>query len=687
MDAARWQKVQQIFERAVALPTEERHGFLDTCGDDSDLLREVESLLQADAEAGKSLGAVVRGGEDLLFGDLRSRDAGSGTTDFRFGKYAVEGRIGEGGFGVVYKGRDPDLRRTVAIKTCVRPDLELRRRFFREGQIAAGLQHSHIVTVYELGVEEGVPYLVQEFLSGRDLRSLIEEGPEPSLKEKLEILCQVARGLEHAHRAGVLHRDVKPANIRILDDGTAKILDFGIAKLLDAESQLTGTGTTLGTVGYLAPEQLRSQPLDRRADVFSFGVVAYELLTKERPFQGEDFSQISYQLLYEEPMPLVQRWLDCPKALSDLIQRCLGKDPEGRPSDFEEVLAVLEPLLASVDPEAHWPHDSATSGKTEPRRAARAAIPASDQDSTLLLPPSEPKSHRIPQGGIAGVLVLLTLGLGWFFGGREEPAPDADRRLVEAIPPSPSIEREPELPPPSAASEANLSVEDALESEEASLLEEVVPETMPIDPEPPPPSMRTSEEPPGAQEGAQEPVTAGLSSQGAAPGTHSELVAEPQGEETRATAPPSSSELIEVSPPPRGTVEAEELPDLSKKKLSTPPEANPSASEDSTRPEGPTVKRGDYFTPGSGVEPPRLIDHPQPVYPRRARRRGKSWRGIVRVLVNEEGRVVQASVALDEDGFGAAARQAALEATFEPARKDGVAGKMWWNLPFEFKLE
>jgi len=164
----------------------------------------------------------------------------------KIGKYEVVRKIGQGGFGVVYEGRDPLIKRRVAIKTCSAEDEEIRRRFFREAEIAGNLQHRHVVTVFDLGVQEGVPYLVQEYLPGEDLAHKIKRKDVLDEYTKLSYLAQVAEGLEYAHRQGVVHRDIKPANIRILDDDSVKIMDFGIAKLASAETQLTHTGMEIG---------------------------------------------------------------------------------------------------------------------------------------------------------------------------------------------------------------------------------------------------------------------------------------------------------------------------------------------------------------------------------------------------------------------------------------------------------
>ena len=263
----------------------------------------------------------------------------------KIGKFEVLEKIGEGGFGVIFKGRDPYIKRIVAIKSCTSEDPEIRSRFAQEAQIAGNLQHRHIVTVYDFGEEQGVPYLVQEYLSGEDLDRKIKRREYIPFPEKLLYLVQVARGLEYAHSQGVVHRDIKPANIRILDDGTTKIMDFGIAKLANQESGLTQTGMTLGTASYLAPEQIRGEPVDSRTDIFSYGVMAYELLTYRRPFVGQHMSTILYQILNEEPPPPSRFAPGLPARLDALVTKCLQKHPDRRYDDVRDLMADLDALL------------------------------------------------------------------------------------------------------------------------------------------------------------------------------------------------------------------------------------------------------------------------------------------------------------------------------------------------------
>lgn len=272
-----------------------------------------------------------------------------------FGKYEVRGLLGEGGFGKVYRGWDPDLKREVAIKTCSFSEERLRKRFVQEAEVAAGLRHPNIVTVHDFGAEDGEPYLVQDLLEGEDLDVLIAEGRTGDLETKLDWLRQVAEGLRHAHERDVVHRDVKPANVRVSPDGRVRILDFGIAKVLTAEEELTRTGMSLGTAGYVSPEQLRDLEIDHRADIFSFGVLAYELVSREKPFTGGSISELFYQISHEEPIPLREVAPDGDPELAGCIERCLEKDRDDRYADFDEVLGALESVGASpADEPAAW---------------------------------------------------------------------------------------------------------------------------------------------------------------------------------------------------------------------------------------------------------------------------------------------------------------------------------------------
>lgn len=266
----------------------------------------------------------------------------------KIGKYEIEEKIGVGGFGVVYKGRDPYIKRAVAIKTCQVDEEEIRKRFFREAEFAGNLRHPNITTIYDFGIQDGVPYIVLEFLTGEDLDKKIKRGESFPLEEKVRILIEVCKGLHYAHENNIIHRDIKPANIRIQDDGSIKIMDFGIAKSTHIESHLTQTGMTLGTAAYLAPEQIKGEPLDRRTDIFSLGVLMYEFFTYKKPFQGEIITNIIYNILNVDPPSITAQFLNFPPELERIVFKCLQKNREKRYSNAYQIQQDLEAVLRKL---------------------------------------------------------------------------------------------------------------------------------------------------------------------------------------------------------------------------------------------------------------------------------------------------------------------------------------------------
>jgi serine/threonine protein kinase len=313
----------------------------------------------------------------------------------KIGKYEVTGKIGAGGFGAVYSGRDPYIKRTVAIKTCQLNDEEIKSRFFREAELAGNLHHRHITTIYDFGVENGIPYIVQEFLSGEDLDKKIKRAEPFPILRKVEILVAIADGLAYAHAAGIIHRDIKPANVRILDDGSVKIMDFGIAKSLQTESNLTQTGITLGTSAYLAPEQIRGEPVDRRTDIFSLGILAYELLTFRKPFRGEHLSTVLYKILNETPEAIETLAPDAPPTLVAAVIRAMAKQRENRYPSMD----TLKQDLQNVQREM-----VGSSGQFP-----TAVLPTDDMDATVMTPSGGivPSSITPPSGSLARVPAAL----------------------------------------------------------------------------------------------------------------------------------------------------------------------------------------------------------------------------------------------------------------------------------------
>jgi serine/threonine protein kinase len=225
-----------------------------------------------------------------------------------------------------------------------------RERFLREAEIAANLHHPAIVTIFDFGEQGGVPYLVQEFLTGEDLAQKIARGAQGDVPGRIRWLITVAEGLRFAHSRGVVHRDIKPSNVRVLEDGSIRLMDFGIAKVLDAGQQLTGTNVSMGTSGYVSPEQLEGREIDHRADIFSFGVMAYELITGRRPFAAPTVQATLYKILTEEPPAVTSLVPECPPALADCIERCLRKNRDERYPDCSALITDLEHVLAGRAP-------------------------------------------------------------------------------------------------------------------------------------------------------------------------------------------------------------------------------------------------------------------------------------------------------------------------------------------------
>ena len=306
-----------------------------------------------------------------------------------------------GGFGAVYRGRDPFIKRTVAIKTCQVNDEEIKHRFFREAELAGNLHHRNITTIYDFGVENGIPYIVQEFLTGEDLDKKIKRGEPIPVARKVEILMAIAEGLGYAHAASIIHRDVKPANVRILEDGTVKVMDFGIAKSLQTESNLTQTGITLGTSAYLAPEQIRGESIDRRTDVFAMGVLSYELICYRKPFRGEHLSTILYKILNESPEPIETLAKDVPAALIAAINRALAKAPGDRYPTMEEFRKDLQAVYRELAGASGM--YKVTQVLPDTARAMRDAAP--DEDPTLATPSAglPPFNITPPSGALARV--------------------------------------------------------------------------------------------------------------------------------------------------------------------------------------------------------------------------------------------------------------------------------------------
>ncbi len=270
----------------------------------------------------------------------------------KIGKYDVTRIIGRGGMGVVYQATDPHLDRRVAIKMITgafAEDPDMLKRFFREAQSLASLQHPNIVTVFDLGDYNGNPYLVMEYLEGEGLDAVLSNRRQLSLLEKITVVIQVCHGLGYAHRRGVIHRDIKPANIMLCKEGGVKIFDFGIAHVRN--QNVTRTGQVLGTLRYMAPEQFKSQPVDARADIFSTGVVLYQLFTDHMPFEAENTATTMLKIVHDPPLPVANFLSGYPPEMEQILLRSLAKNPDERYRSADEFALDLAQLQGQLKEE------------------------------------------------------------------------------------------------------------------------------------------------------------------------------------------------------------------------------------------------------------------------------------------------------------------------------------------------
>ena len=270
----------------------------------------------------------------------------------RVGRYRILDELGRGAMGVVYRAEDPSLDRIVALKTIALGDADedrkaYEKRFMLEAKAAGKLTHPNIVTIFDYGEEEDLAYMAMELLEGQDLRARIRQGEIPPM-EAVEIALQVADGLGFAHEFGVVHRDVKPGNIMLLERGAVKIMDFGIARMRHADTSRTSTGMVLGTPRYMSPEQISGQPVDQRSDIFSLGTVLYEMLTQTTLFAGQDVNQIAHSVTSTEPAPPSHLHPGLPQMLDFVVARALKKDPTVRYQDAYEMAADLRDVLAEM---------------------------------------------------------------------------------------------------------------------------------------------------------------------------------------------------------------------------------------------------------------------------------------------------------------------------------------------------
>jgi serine/threonine-protein kinase len=271
----------------------------------------------------------------------------------KLGKYEIIEELGRGAMGVVYKAKDPLIGRLVALKTItsgLAEQPEMLERFYREAQAAGGLAHPNIVTIFDLGEEQKTPYIAMEFLEGISIEKIIEESHPLPMSQRIGYIVQVCRALDYAHKRGVVHRDIKPANIVVTKDDTIKVVDFGIARLVDTSR--SQTGLLIGTVNYMSPEQVRGERVDGRSDIFSVGVMFYELLSGQRPFSGANFTAVMLAIISQEAKPVSTLVENIPPDLDAFFSKILKKDINERYQTMEEALMDLEPVHKKMQSES-----------------------------------------------------------------------------------------------------------------------------------------------------------------------------------------------------------------------------------------------------------------------------------------------------------------------------------------------
>ena len=351
MDADRWRKIEAVYHSARSRPPDERAAHLaEACQGDPELQREVESLLDQDVSR---KGTLDRPAWEVAPDLLKSPPQGGPACDMvgqTVSHYHITEKLGEGGMGVVYKAHDTKLERPVALKFLAPNAVEnpeRKARFAREAKAAARLDHPNICPVYEINEVGGRTFLAMAFLEGQTVQDKIQQRPL-KLEEAFDIAIQTAQGLQAAHESEVVHRDVKSANLMVNDRGEVKVMDFGLAQVGD-RSQLTDTGTTLGTPAYMSPEQALAQPTDRRTDIWSLGVVLYEMVTGQLPFRGEVQAAVVYAVVNSDHEPPTALRSGLPVGLDHIIEKALPKDRDDRYQHVDDILVDLRALRRSLE--------------------------------------------------------------------------------------------------------------------------------------------------------------------------------------------------------------------------------------------------------------------------------------------------------------------------------------------------
>jgi len=388
------------------------------------------------------------------------------------GKYRVERMVGKGGMGAVFLAHDLTLEREVAIKVLppdISMDEQIVKRFQQEAKTAAKLDHTNIIPIYRVESEGGLNYFVMKYIAGTSLEDVLDQKQPLTIDYIQRVLWEAACALGHAHQRGVVHRDVKPANIMFDHDSRVMLTDFGISKALQAASGFTGTGMIIGTPHYMAPEQAKGSTVDGRADEYSLGVVGYRMITGELPYTGDSVHTILYKHIFEEVPSAAAKRSDAPPFLAAAISRALSKEPDQRFATMEEFATAVWPEQPVAAPRKSGSASKAPRRPPPPRKASADAPTEVTNAPTTPIPragmkiPSE-KKNRSSFGLVLGALVVVVAGVGGYLAlGRKSEPPPPQASLPPAppplAPPPPAPRRgtdtrrptPPPAPPPAAA--------------------------------------------------------------------------------------------------------------------------------------------------------------------------------------------------------------------------------------------
>jgi serine/threonine-protein kinase len=352
------------------------------------------------------------------------------STGEQLGRYKIRSAIGKGGMGEVFLAEDTELERLVALKVLpedLAQDSERMRRFVQEAKSASALNHPNIITIHEIGKTDNTHFIATEYIEGETLHERLKSEPM-NLKTLLDVAIQVASALDAAHRAGIVHRDIKPENVMIRPDGVVKILDFGIAKLtekrveaIDAEAATavqagTTPGMIIGTANYMSPEQARGKQIDARTDIFSFGIVLYEMLSRKLPFEGENAIDVIGSIIHKEPVPIQQLIPEVPQEIGRIISKTLKKDREERYQTAKDLLIDLKDVKQNLQLQNQLERTaSPNQGEVKTQVFNATTADAAQTTSSAEYIASEIKNHKPASLAVLVILLLAMVGLGYWF--------------------------------------------------------------------------------------------------------------------------------------------------------------------------------------------------------------------------------------------------------------------------------